>query len=70
MRLSICVTAPWPNALKTTYMKYFHMNVHQLRISLVPMERNQFLCMMSTTAANIMLVTVSHSVIKSFYDIF
>lgn len=46
------------------------MNVHPLRTSLVPITGNQFLCMMSTTAANITLVTVSHSVVKRMYDIF
>lgn len=34
------------------------MSVHHLKISLVPMERNQFLCMMISTAANTTLVTV------------
>lgn len=46
------------------------MNVHPLKTSLVPMEINQFLCMMHTTAANITLVTVSFSVVKIMYDIF
>lgn len=35
------------------------MSVHPLRTSLVPMERIQFLRMMSTAVANIMFVIVS-----------
>lgn len=40
------------------------MNVHRFRTSLVLMERNQFSYTMSTTAANIMFVTVSASVVS------
>lgn len=45
------------------------MNAHLLKTSLVQMERNQFSSMMSIIAANIMLVTVSESVLNMIYDI-
>lgn len=66
MRPSLFATVQWLNALRTIQLKLFNMSVHPSRISLVPMEKLQLLCIMSETVASIMFAIVSAFMILCF----
>lgn len=59
MRHLRSVTAHWPGASKTILLRSSHTNVHLFKTSLVQMAKSLWRCMMSITAVNNVLVTVS-----------